>query len=115
MICIDAFSKYCVIVPVKSKNESELALGFVECMNKMGGSPKVIMTDGEGGINNSGLFQKYFQQHKITYIPTKGHPHMVERMIRTFKDMLDKRIKPGMQWTELIYPILLTYNNKLLH
>ncbi|MFM7985546.1 MAG: hypothetical protein ACKPKO_40160, partial [Candidatus Fonsibacter sp.] len=47
--------------------------------------------------------------------PTKGHPHMVERMIRTFKDMLDKRIKPGMQWTELIYPILLTYNNKLIH
>ena len=84
-------------------------------MNKMGGSPKVIMKDGESGIKNSGLFQKYFQQHKITYIPTKGHPHMVERMIRTLKDMLDKRITPGMQWTELIYPILLTYNNKLIH
>ncbi|MFM7986609.1 MAG: hypothetical protein ACKPKO_45570 [Candidatus Fonsibacter sp.] len=64
-------------------------------MHKMGGSPKVIMTDGDSGMKNSGLFQKYFQQQK-TYIPTQGHPHMVERMIRTFKDMLDKRIKPGM-------------------
>ncbi|MFM7980825.1 MAG: hypothetical protein ACKPKO_16060 [Candidatus Fonsibacter sp.] len=81
----------------------------------MGGSPKVIMTYGESGIKNSGLFQKYVQQHKITYIPTKGHPHMVERMIITFIYMLDKRIKLGMQWTELIYPIYLTYNNKLIH
>ena len=29
--------------------------------------------------------------------------------------MLDKRIKPSQQWTDLIYPILLTYNNKLIH
>ncbi|MFM7982991.1 MAG: hypothetical protein ACKPKO_27075, partial [Candidatus Fonsibacter sp.] len=57
-------------------------------------SPRVIMTDGESGIKNNGLFQKCCQQHKITYIPTKGHPHMVERIIRTFKDLLDKRIKP---------------------
>ena len=28
MLCIDAFTKYCAIVPAKSKNESELALGF---------------------------------------------------------------------------------------
>ncbi|MFM7980117.1 MAG: hypothetical protein ACKPKO_12455 [Candidatus Fonsibacter sp.] len=93
MMCIDDFSTYCVIVPNKYKNESELALGFVECMNKMGGSPQLIITDGEGGIKNSGLFQKYFQQHKITYIPTKGHPHMVERMIRTLEEMLDNMKK----------------------
>ena len=29
--------------------------------------------------------------------------------------MLDRRIKPGQDWTQLIYPILLTYNNKLVH
>ena len=36
-------------------------------------------------------------------------------MIRTFTEMLDKRIKPNQQWTGLIYPILLTDNNKLVH
>lgn len=115
MLCIDAFTKYCVIVPIKSKNESELALGFIECMNKMGKPPKVIFTDGETGIRNSGLFQKYFNENKITYVATKAHPIFAERMILTFKTMLDKRIKPNMQWVDLIYPILLTYNNKLVH
>ena len=58
MLCIDIFSKYCAIVPIKGKTESDLALGFIECMNKMGGPPKVIMTDGEVAIKNSGLFFK---------------------------------------------------------
>ena len=115
MLCIDAFTKYCAIVPIKSKNESELALGFIECMNKMGKPPKVIYTDGETGIRNSGLFQKYFDENHITYVATKSHPIFAERMILTFKTMLDKRIKPGQQWTDLIFPILLTYNNKLVH
>ena len=44
------FSKYCAIVPIKGKTESDLALGFIDCMNNMGGPPKVIMTDGEGAI-----------------------------------------------------------------
>ena len=65
------FSKFCVIVPIKGKTESDLALGFIECMNKMGTPPKVIMTDGEGAIQNSG---KYFSENHITYIPTRGHP-----------------------------------------
>ena len=48
MICIDIFYKFCVIVPIKGKTESDLALGFIESMDKMGGAPRVIMTDGEG-------------------------------------------------------------------
>ena len=73
----------------------------------MGGPPKVIMTDGEGAMKNSGsgLFQKHFTEHHITYIPSRVHPVFAERMIRTFMEMLDKRIKPDQQWTELIYPI----------
>ena len=105
MICIDILWKFCVIVPIKGKTESDLALGFIECMNKMGDPPKVIMTDGEGAIQNSGLFQKYFAESHITYIPTRSRPVFVERMIRTFREMLDKRIKPNQQWTDLIYLI----------
>ena len=29
--------------------------------------------------------------------------------------MLDKRVKPGQQWALLIFPIPLTYTNKLVH
>ena len=115
MLCIDIFSKYCAIVPIEGKTESELALGFIECMNKMGGPPKVLKTYGEGALKNYGLCQNYFTEHHITYIPSRGHPVFAERMIRTFREMLDKRITPGEDRTGLIYPILLTYNNKLVH
>ena len=74
-------------------------------MNKMGGPLKVIMTDGEGAIKNSKLFQKYFTEHHITYIPSRGHPVFAERTIRTCREMLDKRIKPDEQWADLIYQI----------
>jgi hypothetical protein len=82
----------------------------------MGGKPKIIYTDGETGIRNSELFDKYFIENNITYIPTKTHPYFAERMILTFKTMLDKRLDnekdTNVQWTKYIYPILLTYNNK---
>ena len=32
--------------------------------------------------------------------------------IKISKSIIDNRNKPNMQWTDLIYPILLTYNNK---
>ena len=35
MLCIDAFTKYSVIVPIKSNSESELALGFIKSMIKL--------------------------------------------------------------------------------
>ncbi|MFM7982067.1 MAG: hypothetical protein ACKPKO_22385 [Candidatus Fonsibacter sp.] len=57
MICIDMLSKYCAICPIKSKNESELALGLIECINKMGQKPNIIYTDGETGVRNSKIFE----------------------------------------------------------
>ena len=36
-------------------------------------------------------------------------------MVRAFREMLDKRIKPDEQWADLIYPILLTFTKKLVH
>ena len=51
MICIDAFSKNCASVPIKGRTESDLALGSLEWMHNMDGPPKLIITDGETGIN----------------------------------------------------------------
>ena len=47
MLCIDAFTKYCVIVPIMSNSESALALGFIESMNKMGKPPQVVHAYGK--------------------------------------------------------------------
>ena len=107
-MCIDTFSKYCATVPIKGKSDSDLALGFVECMNKMGRPSKVRMADGEGAIENYGLFQKYFTKHHLTYIPSRRHPVSAERLIRTLREMLDKLIKSEQPWTQLIYIIVFT-------
>ena len=118
MICIDVFSKYCVIVPIKSKSEGDLAHGLLECIHKMGKTPKVIYSDGESGLQTN-VFKKYYRDEGIIYVATRTHPSFAERMISTFKMMLDKRLDNSdfklLQWTDYIFPILLTYNNKLVH
>ena len=75
---------------------------------KDGQPPPGKMTDGECGIQNSGHFYKHFTDCKIAYAPSRGHPVFAERMIKSFREMLDKRIKPNQQWAEVIYQMLLT-------
>ena len=52
----------------------------------------------------------------ISYKPTKTQPYFAERMILTFKTMLDKILEndkeSNVQLTKYIYPIILTYKNK---
>ena len=75
------FQKYSGIVPTRILTESDLALSFVECMNKIWGAPQIIKTDCEGGFAKK-LISKYLVQNNVTYIPTKGSPHMYERMLQ---------------------------------
>ena len=119
MACIDIFSKYAVVVAIKSKQEGDVAAGILECLNKMKNTPKIIYTDDEGALKTEAM-QKYFNEKNISHIITRSHAHFVERFIRTFKDALYKRIdnekeKNNIQWTDYIFEILLTYNNKLKH
>ena len=103
MICTDACSNYCAIVPIKGKSESNLALGLIACINKMSGNPKVIMTDGEGAIKNSGLFHKYFTEHQITYVSSRGRHVFAERMIRTFQGDVRQtnQDRPTVEWFDI--------------
>jgi len=118
LLCIDDFTKYCAIVPIESRTVEGLSAPFIECLHKMGKMPKNIYADGETSLG-APLFEKYYKEHNITFIPTRTHPYFAERMILTFKTMLDKRLEnekdKTVQWTDYIYPILLTYNHKLVH
>ena len=86
-----------------------------ECIPKMGGKPTTIYSDNEGAfISNE--FKKYFQDEGIRHLTTLGHAPVAERQIRTIKDMIYKRIDQSKQnWWEVLYPVLLTYNNKKVH
>jgi len=84
----------------------------------MGHKPDIIYSDDEASLSTDAM-KTYFKDHKISHVITRSHAWFCERFIRTFKDTLYKRVEASkdenIQWTSLIYPILLTYNNKLKH
>jgi hypothetical protein len=118
MTMIDIFTKFATVVPIASKSEGDVAAGLLECLEKMGHKPEIIYSDDETALSTDAM-QKYFKEHKIKHVITRSHAWFIERFIRTFKDMLYKRVAASkddnIQWTSFIYPILLTYNHKLTH
>ena len=121
LVCVDVLSKYAVVVPIKSKETTDVVSGTMEALNKMGSKPKMIYTDDEKAIASSG-FKQYVEDEGINLYRTRGHPAFSERFIRTFKDKLFKRIeadekkgKKDIDWRDYILEIMLTYNNKDVH
>ena len=118
---IDVFSRFMVVVPIKGKDEANVASGMIEGFNKMGGKPKILYTDDEGAFQKEAI-KKYLDEEGIQHHKTRAHANFSERAVRTFKDMLYKRVeadekkgKTNIQWTDYIFEILLTYNNKMEH
>ena len=121
LVLIDVFTKYAIVVPIKSKDPSDYLAGLMEGLNKMNNKPELIYDDDEGNLN-SHVVNEYLTKEKIELHRTRGHPAFAERLIRTFKDKLFKRIeadekkeKQNIRWTDYIFEIMLTYNNKDVH
>ena len=121
LVMIDIFSKFALVIPIKSKQPPDLLAGIMEGINKMGKKPKMFYSDEEGSLYSKTI-KEYLEQQKIEMHRTRGHPAFAERFIRSFKDMLFKRVeadekkgKANIQWTDYIFEILLTYNNKNVH
>ena len=121
LVVIDVLSKYAVVVPIKSKTPPDIIAGTMEGLRKMKNKPKIIYSDDEKGVASAD-FKEYVDSEGIELYRTRGHPAFAERMIRTFKDKLFKRIeadekrgKNNIQWIDYITEIMLTYNNKEKH
>jgi hypothetical protein len=121
LVMIDVLSKYAVVVPIKGKTPPDIIAGTMEGLEKMKAKPKIIYTDDERAIA-SAEFKEYVDGENIELYRTRGHPALAERFVRTFKDMLFKRVendeKKGrinLQWTDYILEIMLTYNSKDKH
>ena len=122
MVCIDIFTKWAAVVPIKSKKEGDVAAGILECMAKMFSKPKLIYTDDETSFRTPAI-QKYFEDNNIKHYITRHHAVFGERFIRTFKNMLYKRIDTDIkadvyinpQWIDYIEQIMIAYNYKNIH
>ena len=122
LVCIDIFSKFAAVIPIKSKDTGDVAAGVIEAIVKMGRKPKMIYTDDEAAQSTTAL-KTYFEEEKIKHYITRKHAAFAERFIRTFKGMLYKRIdstknkktETDPQWIDYVYQVMLTYNNKSVH
>ena len=121
LVCIDVLSKYAVVIPIKTKNGEDVLEATKEALGKMGKKPKMIYTDDERAIAGED-FKDYVEGEGIELYRTRGHPAFAERFIRTYKDMLFKRVeadekkgKEHIQWTDYNLEIMLTYNDKMKH
>ena len=115
LLMVDIFSKYTQIYPIKTKNIPDVLIGVKECLKKMKGKPKTIYSDNEAAFTSYEV-QEYFKDEGIRHLTTLGHAPVAERQIRTMKDMIYKRIDhTKLNWYEVLYQVLLTYNNKMVH
>ena len=115
-VFLDIFTKYAVVIPIKSKQPDDILAGIMEGMNKMGKKPKLIYSDEESSLKTETI-TSYLEEEKIELHRTRGLPAFAERFIRTFKDRFYKRIenyekkgKGNIQWIDYIPEIMLTYN-----
>ena len=111
---IDIYTKYAAVVPLKSKQPLDVGTGVHDALNKMGKKPNILYTDDEGSFNSK-ILQTYLANAQINHIISRSHPHYIERYIRTFKNLLYKRLEDtDKHWTDLIEPVLNVYNNKMI-
>ena len=112
MCAIDSFTKILTVIPLKSKSESDFLARLMEAFKNLGGKPKVTYADQEPSWAGK-YVQRFLQEDDILLIMALSHAGIVERAIRTIKDMLYKRLEhdPNRPWYgELLQQVIFVYN-----
>ena len=108
---VDSFSKFCSVIMLKGKTPDIVLPAMEQAFRNLGGMPQVLFTDSEGSFLSKEL-NEFYNRHKIKHIITRGHAGVVERMIRTLKSMIFKRLKhePEKTWYEIVHQCLVVLN-----
>jgi hypothetical protein len=115
LILVDTFSKFCQVIPLKTKQPADVLQGFKDGFEKMKGKPESVYSDNEGAFVSNEV-QKYFKDEGIRHLTTLTHAPVAERTIRTIKDMIYKRMERDKKpWYDLLFTVLTTYNFKMQH
>ena len=118
LLMVDIFTKWTQVVMVPGKKWWQVLPGIKKLIPMMDGKPKTIYSDDEGAFNSKEI-QKYFNDEGIRHLVTRSHAPVAERQIRTFKNMIYKRleapINEGKQWFDLLDQVLVTYNHGREH
>ena len=113
LVAIDSFSKKVAAEPLKDRNATTTAAAMRKIIDKLGIPAQVYSDDG-------GEFKKEFKQllhdFDIEKQVTRGHAFFVERVIRTIKEAILRRMSQGVgrrgQWHLLLHDIIHQINNR---
>ena len=118
LLIVDIFTKYVNVVPLFDNQGPNVVAALKEGLRNMGGKPKTIYCDGEGGFVGKDM-QEYLLKENIRMINSRNHAPYAERHIRTIKDMINRRLEykklVTKKWVDILPDILKEYNNKMVH
>ena len=89
LVCIDVFSKFAWVIPLKNKTSSEICRGFTEIFSSKRKCKKICTDKGSEFYNT--VVQKFFKSHKIKHFSTENNDikaSIAERFIRTLKEKI---------------------------
>jgi len=118
LIMVDIFTKMTFAIAIDNKNSESVEKGVRQMMTWMKGTPETLYTDDEAAFSALNM-RNYYEEHNIRHIITRTHAPVAERQIRTFKDMIFKRLdRTGSKdWRseQFLYNIALVYNGMRQH
>ena len=113
LTCIDVFSKYAWVVPIKKKGAQEVLAAF-KTIFADGRIPKRLQTD-EGNEFMNRTLRAYLEKHKIKIyiLNSEMKAAVVERFNRTLKEKMWRyfTFKQSYRYLDVLQDLVLSYNN----
>jgi len=118
LICLNAFSKYMYIVPLKSKTGKTLVDAFTAIFNECGYYPRLLQTDMGTEFKNK-LFISYLKKHHVKLFHTFSQlkATLAERAIRTIMEKIARYMTytKSKRYIDVLPDIVESYNKTYHH
>ena len=113
LTCLDIFTKYAWVLPLKTKQGQELVKAF-QTILASGRKPSKLETD-QGTEFLNGVFQKFLRENNIDFFTVKSglKASVVERFNRTFKNKMYKYFttKNTLTYINILPQLVKSYNS----
>ena len=113
LAAIDSFTKKTTAVPLASKTAKATAEAWKKVVQTLGIPSNVYSDD---GAEFKAEFAKKLEGLDVDKLVTRGHAFFVERVIRTIKEALVRRLAAGVvprnRWHQLLPDVLAQYNSR---
>jgi hypothetical protein len=112
--CIDVFSKFAWVVPIKNKKSDTVLEAFKFIVNSSGRKPNFLQSDQGTEFLNS-KFKEYLSEIDVGfyYVNSELKASVIERFNRTIKEKIYKyfTLKNTERYIDILDTLIQTYNN----